>query len=109
MLLLIWILLFILGVLFIIFSIEYERNPFWNLISITLSIPIWFILGLSQMQLEQPYQIFNSTSGNIETGIHTITSPISPYLTYLFVGIGMLMIIYLIAMVYDKYQVYGRR
>ena len=105
----IFILLLIFAILLIIFAIEYERNSFWNLVSIVLAIPLWFILGLANMEIERPYELYNISSGNIETGIHTVTSPISPYLTYFFMGVGLLLFIYLFAMVYDKYINYKER
>jgi len=105
MLLIMWILLFILAILLMILSVAWERNPFWNLICIILDIPIWFILALSQMQLEIPYTFYTGTT--VTTGAHTYTSSISPYLTYLFGLFGLIMIFYLIAMVWDKYGTYG--
>jgi len=105
----IFILLLIFAILLIIFAIEYEGNSFWNLVSIVLAIPLWFILGLANMEIERPYELYNISSGNIETGIHTVTSPISPYLTYFFMGVGLLLFIYLFAMVYDKYINYKER
>ena len=105
MLLIMWILLFILTILLMILSVAWERNPFWNLICAALDIPLWLILGISQMQLELPYTFYTGTT--VATGVHTYTSPISPYLTYLFIGLGMIMLFYLIAMVWDKYGTYG--
>jgi len=101
-----FILLLIFAILFIIFAIEYEGNPFWNLVSIVLSSVLWFILALSVMQIERPYEMYNATSGNIETGYHVFTSPVSPFITYIFVGMGIITMIYLVAMVYDRYMEY---
>jgi len=55
------------------------------------------------MEIEIPYQMYNATSGNIESGYHVFTSPISPFITYLLAGFGVIMTIYLVAMVFDKY------
>lgn len=99
----IFILLLIFAILLIIFSIEYEGNAYWNLVSLVLATPLWFILGLSNMEIERPYEIYNISSSSIETGVHTVTSPISPYLTYFFAGVGVILMIYLIVMIWDKY------
>lgn len=98
-----FIMLLIFAILLMICSIQLENHAFWNIIMIVVSVPLWFILGLAQMEIEIPYQIFNNSSGNIETSYQVFTSPISPFLTYFFMGIGLIMMIYLIAMVYDKW------
>jgi len=101
--------LLILAVLFIIFAIEYEGNAFWNLISIVLSTVLWFILALGVIQLERPYTMYNASSGMIESGYSVYTSPISPFLSYVFMGMAVIMMIYLFAMTYDKYINYKVR
>jgi len=91
------------AILFLIFALEYEGNPFWNLISSTLSMVLWLILALGGMELERPYTMYNATSGNIESGYIIYTSPISPYLAYLFLGMAVIMFLYLMVMTWDKY------
>lgn len=100
---LMFIMLLVFAILFIVFAIEFEHNSFWNLISIVLSAVLWFILALSVMQIERPYEIYNASSGVVETGYHTFTSPVSPFISYIFMGMGVIMMIYLFAMTYDKY------
>ncbi len=103
-------LLFMLGILFIIISLANQSNAFWNIVPLVFAIALFFILALSQMEIEIPYTIFNASSGNIETGYQTFTSPISPFLSYIFVAIAILLMIYLVAMIYDKYMdLKGRR
>lgn len=101
-----FILLLVFAILLIIFALEYEDNPFWNIISITMSAALWFILALSNLRIESTYQMYNATSGNIETGISEFTSPISPFISYIFMGMGVIMTVYLIAMVFDKWYNY---
>jgi len=98
--------LLILAVLFILMSIEYEGHPFWNLICIVLSIVIFFILSLSVHEITEPYQIYNATSGNIETGYQTIHLIENTLLSYIFMGLAVIMMIYFIAMVFDKVYSY---
>jgi len=98
-----FIMLLLFAILLMIFSIQLENHPFWNVIMAITSVPLWFILGLANMEIEIPYEIYNASSSQIETGSHVFTSPISPFLTYFFVGIGLIMMIYLIAMVFDKW------
>ena len=96
-----WLTLFGFTIFLITISLKYENNPFWNIVPIVFATPLFFILGLTQMQLEIPYQLYNGTA--IETGVHIYTSPISPWLNYIFMGLGILLFIYLFAMIYDKY------
>ena len=101
-------LLLIVAIILIILAIEYRHNDFWELIFICLDIPLWFIIAVSNMELERPWTMYNSTSGNVETGIYTITSPISPYLTYFFMGIGVVVIIYLISVIFGEKGLYRK-
>lgn len=98
----IFILLLIFAILLIIMAIEYHDNAFWELVFIVLDVPLWFILALSNMQIERPWEMYNTSSQQIETGIHTVTSPISPYLTYFFMGIGLVMMVYMIAVLFGS-------
>ena len=98
-----FIMLLIMAILLIIMAIEYEGNPFWNIMSCVLSSFIWFILALGVLRLDTPYQLFNSSSGMVETGMHSYTVPGDIYIAYIFIAFGVLMMIYFVAMVFDKY------
>ena len=99
----IFILLLIFAILLIILAIEYHDNPYWELVFIVLDIPLWFILALSNMQIERPWEMYNVSSNQIETGIHIVSSPVSPYLTYFFMGIGLVMMIYMIVVIWGSF------
>jgi len=96
-----FILLFFLGIILLIFSVELESHPFWNLVSGFMSSAVWLILSLSQLQIEIPYQMFNVTSGNIEVGMQTFSSNVSPYLVYFFFGLFVVLQIYTWVKVFD--------
>ena len=100
-----FILLFLLALILLMFSVAYERNPFWNLVGAGISSFIWLILSLSQMQIEIPYTAITS-SDTIVTGVHTYTDPLSPYLTYFFFGLFAVLQIYIWALVWD-YRIGG--
>ena len=89
-----FILLFLLGLILMVFSVEYEKHPFWNLVSGFLSSMIWLIISLSQMVIEIPYQMYNVSSGMVETGVHEYTSLVNVYLTYFFFGLFVIMQVY---------------
>lgn len=103
MLEIIFILLLVFAILLIIFSLEYEGNPFWNLVSIAFSAMLWFVLALSNMEIERPYVLYNASAGVIQEGIHTVSSPVSPFIVYIFAGMGVIMTLYLIARVFGQY------
>ena len=101
-----FVILLVIAILLLMFAVGFDDNPFWNLTSIVLGIPIWFILGLGQLELEESYVAYNASSGAIESGTEIIFSDISPYLSYIFMIIGILLMIYLIAMVFDHWYNY---
>lgn len=88
--------LFVVCIILTLLCIEFDLGIFWNTGFITMSIILWYLLAASIMQIEIPYQMYNGTSGNIETGYHTFSSPVSPYIVYLFTAFGSIMMIYFI-------------
>jgi len=88
--------LLVFAILFVLLSIEFDFGPYWNVIFILTSVVIFFLLAASVMEIEIPWQMYNATSGNVETGYHTFSSPISPYLSYLFMLFGIVMMIYFV-------------
>jgi formate hydrogenlyase subunit 3/multisubunit Na+/H+ antiporter MnhD subunit len=84
----IFIVLVVFAILLMLYAIS-ERNTALCIID---SI-FWFILALFMIQgIETPYTMFNSTSGNIESGMNIVTSNLSP-ISYLFMGLGAIMFI----------------
>lgn len=82
------IILILFNILLMLYAIG-ERNIAFCLLSGSL----WFTIAVLMLQgVEIPYEIFNATSGNIETGVHVIRTNLDP-LSYLFMGIGALMFI----------------
>jgi len=95
-----FIILLVLAILFVLISIEFDLGIYWNIIMILSSIIIFFTLAASVMDIESPYSIYNATSGNIETGYHVTQSSISPYISYLFMFFGAVMLIYFVGYVF---------
>lgn len=92
----IFILLVFLAIILMVYSIS-ERGIAWVL----MDAIFWLILGVFLLQgIEVPYEMFNSTSGNIETGVHTITTNLDP-LSYLFMGIAVIMFILFISFILE--------
>jgi len=61
-----------------------EEDYFWSFILTLLATVTWYIMAASIMEMETPYQLFNNTSGNIETGVHVYNSKIAPQMVYYF-------------------------
>jgi len=99
-----FILLFFLGIILLVMSVEMEKHPYWNLVSGFMSSITFLILSLSQMEIEIPYQMYNVTSGNIETGMQVFSSQISPYLTYFFFGLFVVLQVYTWAKVFSNVE-----
>ena len=86
----------IMGLLFMFAAFEKmrENDWFWSFILTLLSTVIWFILAASILETETPYQLFNATSGNIETGVHTYSSKVSPEMVYFFQMMAIIMFLF---------------
>jgi len=100
----IWILLFIFAILLLIMAIEYRNNRYLELVFLSIDIILWFILALSNMKIERPWEMYNVSSNQIETGTHVVTSSVSPYLTYIFSGIAIVVLIYLLVVLFTKIE-----
>ena len=81
-----------------------ERSPAFVMINAIL----WLILALFMLQgVEVPYQMYNATSGNIESGVHTIQNNLEP-LAYLFMGIAAIMFILFVTFVMETLSDYKK-
>ena len=87
----------ILAIILFFVSIAQDLRVFWNTTITIIDILLWYILAAAIMQIEIPYQIYNASSSQIETGHHTFTSPISPYIMYFFYMMATITFIYFVA------------
>lgn len=98
-----FVILMLFTIILMIYSIEERRIAFCLLTSI-----LWLILALFTIQgIEIPYQMFNSTSGNIETGVHTIQTNLDP-LSYVFMALGIIMFILTITFMLEGFKDYRK-
>jgi len=80
------VILIFLAILLMFYSIT-ERSIAFTIMTAVL----WLIIALFMLQgIEVPYEMFNATSGKIETGVHVIQTNLDP-LSYLFMGLGVIM------------------
>lgn len=80
----------------IILIIQYHDDPFWGGMFTILDIIIWFLLAALVLEIETPYEMFNATSGNMETGIHVYTSRVAPELMYFFYMMAIIMTVFFV-------------
>ena len=92
--------LLIMAIMFVLLSIITDYGIFWNTIFILTSIILFFVLAASIHEIEVPYQMYNATSGNIETGYHEIHNIQNTYLSYLFYMFAVFMLIYFVSYIY---------
>jgi len=92
----------IMAILFLLVAVEKmrDRDWFWSFIFTLLDAIIWFILAASILEVEESYQMFNATSGNVETGIHTVTSKVAPEMVYFFQMMALIMFVVNIAIAF---------
>ena len=102
-----FLILLILAVLFLLLSIyiDDQTEPFWKITTIVLATIIFFILALSNLNIETAYPSYNSTSGVTEMKYDQYMSETGTYLTYFFGLMGVLCMIYCIVILFDIYFV----
>lgn len=84
----IFIIIFLFNLILMLYALTDRRLAFLLATGV-----IWLILALFIIQgIEIPYEMYNATSGNIETGVHNIQTNLTP-LAYLFMGFGVIMFV----------------
>lgn len=97
------IILILFTIILMIYSIN-ERSIAFTFLTAVL----WLILALFMLQgIEIPYEMFNVTSGNIETGIHKIQTNLDP-LAYLFMGLGAIMFLLTVTFMLESFSDYRK-
>lgn len=96
----VYIILILAAIVLLILSSQTE-DQLWAFVFIMVSGVLWFVVAASGMEVEVPYSMFNATSGQIESGTQIVTSKVSPYLTYLFGGIGAVCVVISLYQVFD--------
>lgn len=92
-----WIILFIVAIIlmFIIADLEYNDFPYyWPLMFTLLDVIVWFVLAASIFEIEKPWSMYNVSSSNIETGIHIVSSKVSPEMSMFCTMMGVAMSMY---------------
>lgn len=66
------VLLTILGFILLLLSKEVQdvEEPYWSAGLAFVAMFIFFVLAFGVINIEIPYEMYNATSGNIETGSH---------------------------------------
>lgn len=97
------VILILFAIIMMIYSIM-ERSPAFVIITAVL----WLIIALFMLQgIEVPYQMYNATSGNIESGMHNIQNNLIP-LAYLFMGLGAIMFLLFVTFAMEAFTDYKR-
>ena len=82
--------------LFMYLAVEHHDDTFWGAMFTIIDIILWFFLSATVLEMETTYQIYNATTGNIETGIQIATSKIAPELVYMFYMFAAIMMVYFV-------------
>lgn len=89
-------------ILLLIMLYQNTLSDFWLLALIIFDMVLWWMLAMVNTEIEIPYQMYNATSGNIETGYQRFSSLISPTLIYVFSVPAILLLCYF---VYNMYLI----
>lgn len=108
-----WIILLIIAILlmFVIAELEYNEFPYyWGLMLTLLDVIIWFILSASVFEIEKPWAMYNVSSSQIETGIHVVSSKVSPEMSYFCLMMAISMFVYFGYAIFSTFkQLYNAR
>lgn len=97
------VILILFAIILMIYAIM-ERSPAFVIINAVL----WLIIALFMLQgVEVPYEMFNATSGNIESGVHNIQTNLEP-LAYLFMGLGAIMFLLFVTFALESFTDYKK-
>lgn len=96
-----FIIILALAFIFMLLAIEFE-DTFWKNVWILLDIVLWFFLAVSVMEIEIPYQFYNATSGQLETGYQVFTGKVGVYLPYFFVMFASIMMVYFVKVIFGE-------
>lgn len=97
------IILILFAIILMLYSIM-ERSPAFTIITAVL----WLVIALFMLQgVEVPYELYNATSGNIESGMHNIQNNLMP-LSYLFMGLGAIMFMLFVTFAMEAFTDYKR-
>jgi len=99
----VFIIMFFFTLILMIYSLT-ERN----IALVFLTAVLWLILALFILQgIEVPYEMYNASSGNIETGSHLYRDDLSP-LSYLFSALGIIMFILFVTFTLEGFADYKK-
>lgn len=92
-----YVVLAVIGAIFLILGVEYEReHDYWNVVLVGISMIMFLSLGGAVMNIEIPWVMYNASSAQIEMGVQVHGT--DWMLAFLFFGIGFFESAYLIFM-----------
>jgi hypothetical protein len=95
----IFVLLFLFAVILMLYCLI-DFNPVFCIVD---SI-IWILLALFMLQgIETPYTMYNSSSGNIESGLQIVQTNLTP-LAYVFMLLGVIMFIMFVTLSFQAFS-----
>lgn len=93
-------LLLVTAIVFLLLGLTLEGiHDYWFIASLGISMIIFLALSAAVMNIEIPYQMYNATSGTIETGYQVHGYDYS--LSYLFLGIAVFESIYILVYLFE--------
>lgn len=95
MLQLMFLILLFITILFFLIMLQ-EDNDFWSFVLGFVVTVLWWILAIGCLSWDEPYTIFNVTSGNIESGIANYVDETNAYLSGFFSMMGVITMIYMV-------------
>lgn len=98
------IVLTVIAVLLLFFSKEMQdvEEPYWSPVLAFVAMMIFFILAFGVMNIDIPYEQYNVTSGQIETGVHVYTG--SWELIWFYVGLAFVALVVMLAQIFGAFR-----
>lgn len=82
---------------FAVKELKYKKYSMYILlitIFTLVSTVLWFLLAATAIYIETPYQLYNNSSGAIETGLHGYGGQAAVSMMYFYILMGAIMIFY---------------
>jgi len=78
------------------------EEPYWSPVLAFVAMMIFFILAFGVMNIDRPYELYNVTSGQIETGTHVYTG--SWELIWFYVGLAFVALVVMLAQIFGAFK-----
>jgi len=99
----IWLTFLIIALVFMFIIIFQSKNIgfYWTTTLSIFTIILFYVCSAGVMELEVPYQYWNTSTTSVETGYHSLITIENIYFSYFFWGLAILVFVNWIAYIFE--------